>query len=127
MPSHRKRKCRFERELKVDLKTREPVGKPNAATEGWERFRAISAGCLPEIIPCAAILVAGLNTLFSMFGLRHCASEVESSDLSQNRRSCDLRGCRPVGVVGCCHSLTCTPFSVAPSGLIVVCVDRTVG
>ena len=38
IPNHRKRKCRFERELNVDLKTRDPVAKPNAATEGRERL-----------------------------------------------------------------------------------------
>ncbi len=34
------------------------------ALEGWERFSAISARCLPEIIPCAAMFLGGINTFF---------------------------------------------------------------
>ncbi len=39
IPSHRKRKCRFERELNVDLKTLNDAAVPDASIEGPERLR----------------------------------------------------------------------------------------
>ncbi len=38
IPSHRKRKCRFERELNVDLKIPADAAIPEAAIEGPERL-----------------------------------------------------------------------------------------
>ncbi|MCH8150710.1 MAG: nucleoside hydrolase, partial [Planctomycetes bacterium] len=40
------------------------VSMVDPALEGWERFSAISASCLPEIIPCAAMFLGGINTFF---------------------------------------------------------------